>query len=357
MFVGGEFYADPAWLKDAPATARENMYFLNGGTACVTVISDFLLEHGIGKVLLPSYLCPSIVKTFERCKVAWDFYQIKEDLSIDLEDLARKASGAQAVYFINYFGFFHNPETQNFFKQVQQNGVIVIEDNAQAGFPDHLTGDFALNSIRKLAAYDGGYLITRHNMMPYLKPYAGLPNRRLPLIREYREGLYDYLFDKTGRYEALTELFQRATEYYETDLVILGDAGEYQQIERLDWQGIKQTRRDNYQYLMDWVSAIPEIRPIFPELQEDNMPFGLPVYFSGVCRDAVYEALGNAGIGLTVHWEEIRSDARTKQNKMAVDMAGRMLTLAIDQRIRKKQMDYMAMNLIRGIAAAKAGKE
>ena len=139
--------------------------------------------------------------------------------------------------------------------------------------------------------------------------------------------------------------------------MILGDAGEYQQIERLDWQGIKQIRRDNFQYLMDWVSAIPEITPIFPELQEDNMPFGLPVYFSGVSRDEVYEALGNAGIGLTLHWDEIRSDPRTKQNKIAVDMAGRMLTLAIDQRIRHKQMDYIAMNLIRGIAAAKAGKE
>jgi hypothetical protein len=355
MFVGGEFYYDQAWLRDTPANPRENMYFLNGGAACLTVISDFLLDHGIGKVLLPSYLCPSIVKAFERCNITWDFYQINQDFSIDLCDLERKITGHQTVYFINYFGFFHNLETQYFFKQLQQNGIIVIEDNAQAGFHQPLTGDFVLNSIRKLAAYDGGYLITRHPMMPYLNQYLGLLNRRLPLIREYRDQLYHYLFDKTGSYNELIQLYQRATEYYETDLVILGDPGEYQQIERLDWQGIKQIRRDNFQYLMNWVSSIPELTPIFPELQEGNMPFGLPVYFSGVSRDRVNEELGKAGIGMTIHWGDILTDPRTNQNNLAVDMAGRMLTLTIDQRIRRKQMDYLALNLIRGIAAAKSG--
>ena len=356
MFVGGEFYTDQAWLGEAPARSAgdKNIYFLNGGRACLTVISDFLRQHGIGKVLLPSYLCPSIVQTFQRSAIAWDFYQVNQDLSIDLADLARKSTQFQAVYFINYFGFFHNTETQNFFKTLQQNGILVIEDNAQAGFPDHPAGDFVFNSIRKLAPYDGGYLITPHAMQPYIDQYAGLPNRRLPLIRQYREKLARYLFDQAGSYEELVDLFQRATDYYETDLVILGDPGEFEQIERLDWPGIKQIRRDNFRYLMHWVAAIPEITPIFPSLQDDAMPFGLPVYFtSEEVSDRVYAELGKAGIGLTIHWDDIGSDARTNQNPLAVDMAGRMLTLAIDQRIRHKQLDYMALNLISGITAAK----
>ncbi len=235
---------------------------------------------------------------------------------------------------------------------MQQNKIMVIEDNAQAGFHPHQTGDFSLNSIRKLAAYDGGYLSTPYNMLPYLDKYAGLPNRRLPLIREYRQRLYHYLYDRTGSHAELVDLFQRATHYYETEQVILGDPGEYQQIERLDWQGIRQTRRDNFRYLMNWVSAIPEITPIFRELQADNMPFGLPVYFTpGGARDRVYAELGKAGIGLTIHWEDICSDPRTNQNPLAVDMASRMLTLIIDQRIRHKQLDYLALNLISATAA------
>jgi dTDP-4-amino-4,6-dideoxygalactose transaminase len=357
MFVGGEFYYDQAWIGDKPSISMENMYFLNGGSACLTVISDFLRDHGISRVLLPSYLCPSIIETFERSGIAWDFYQINEDLSIDLDDLTQKIAGFQAVYFINYFGFFHHPETQKFFKLLQQKGVFVIEDNAQVGFHDHQIGDFLFNSIRKLAPYDGGCLITKQNMTPYLNRYLGYPNRRLPLIRKYREQLYQYHFNNTGSYNELIDLFERATQYYETDLVILGDMDECRQIERLDWKGIKQIRRDNYMYLMEWVSSIPEISPIYPDLQADNMPFGLPVYFprqSGITRDLVNEQLGNAGIGLTIHWDTIRTDPRTNQNQLAVDMAGRMMTLVIDQRTRHKQMDYLAQHLIRGIASAKS---
>jgi hypothetical protein len=355
MFVGGEFYTEQAWLGNPSThlTPDHNRYFLNGGRACLTVISDFLLDHGMNKVLLPAYLCPSIVQTFERSGVGWEFYQVNQDLSIDLDDLARKLPGFQAVYFINYFGFTHNAQTQNLFKSLQQNKIIVIEDNAQAGFPDHPTGDFIFNSLRKLAAYDGGYLITRHAMQPYLERYAGLPNRRLPLIRAYRQNLAHYLFDQTGSYDQLVDLFQRATHYYETEQVILGDAGEYEQIERLDWPAIRQIRRDNFRYLMNWVASIPEITPIFGELQDDTMPFGLPVYFplGGGVRDRVNAELGKAGIGLTIHWEDICSDPRTRQNHQAVDMAGRMLTLVIDQRIRHKQLDYLALNLIAAITA------
>ena len=61
------------------------------------------------------------------------------------------------------------------------------------------------------------------------------------------------------------------------------------------------------------------------------------------------------GIGITIHLDDICSDPRTYQNLLAVDIVGRLLTLAIDQRIRHKQLDYMALNLIGGINAAKTG--
>lgn len=351
MIVGGEFYADPAWRLDTPAALRENTTFLSGGTACLTVISDFLLDHGMGKVLLPSYLCPSIVRTFERCGVGWDFYQVNEDLSIDLDDLARKASPGGAVYFINYFGFFHSATTQEYLNGLQQKGSLLIEDNAQAGFPARLSGDFAFNSIRKLAGHDGGFLTTRHDLTPYLEQYRGRPNPRLALIRAYREGLYGYLFEGRGSHAELERLFQRAEGIYESNPAVLGDEDELEQIQRLDWEGIRQARRENYEYLMNWVKQIPEISPIFAELQADNLPLGLPVYFSSASRDRVNEALGKAGIGLTIHWDEIGSDPRTRGNARAVEMAGRMLTLVIDQRMRRKQMDYLAEHLIRGIEA------
>ncbi len=353
LFVGGEFYTDNRWMSDTPTISTEGMVFLNGGQACLTVISDYLRDHGIGKFLLPTYLCPSIVTTLERCGLSYEFYQINEDLSVDLDDLAKKITRDQAVYFINYFGFLQAPAVLKFLEDLRQNGVIVVEDNAQAGFHDHPTGDFILNSIRKLVAYDGGYLITRHDLAPYLDQYHGLPNRRLAIIRDYRERLSGYLFEGEGNHSELEKLFNLAEYYYRTDLVVNGDLQERSQIERLKWELIKQIRRENYQHMLGLIRSIPEISPIFPALQADNMPFGLPVYFTGVSRDRVNAELGKAEIGLSIHWEDICSDPRTRGNPLAVDMASRMLTLAIDQRTSQKQLDYLARNLVRGIEIAK----
>ena len=353
MFVGGEFYYDQDWKADKPTLSTENMHFLNGGKACLTIIGDYLMDHGIDKILLPSYLCPSIQDALECTGLRWDFYQIKEDLSINLDDLSQKVVDAKAIYFINYFGFLHPPEVRTYLKALQQKGVIVVEDNAQAGFTDHPTGDFILNSLRKLIPFDGGYLITGHDIQPYLLKYHGLTNRRLPVIREYRQRLCDYLVNGVGSYKNLVSLYNRSEKYYASDGIVEGDPEERQRIELLDWEGIRYARRENYRYMLGLVATMPEITPIFPSLQEDNMPLGLPIYFNGVSRDTVYEYLGENRIGLFIHWEELRHDPRTNGNPLAVSMASRMLTLATDQRTHREQMEYLAEHLAKGIAKAK----
>ena len=238
MFVGGEFYYDNRWLLDKPAISTAGMTFLNGGQACLVVISEYLLDHGIKHILLPTYLCPSIVTTLEQCGLICDYYQINLDFSIDLDDLAKKVLDHQAVYFINYFGFFHPETVQHYLAGLRQQGVIVVEDNAQAGFTNHRTGDFIFNSMRKLAPYDGGYLITSHDVSAFVKKYQGRLNRRLPVIRAYRKQLADYLYKGKGDHAELVQMYKLAEDYYESDRVVEGDPQERQHIEHLDWEGI-----------------------------------------------------------------------------------------------------------------------
>lgn len=350
MFVGGEFYYDGLWGIQTPTIATEKMVFLNGGKACLTVICDNLLSRNQHSILLPSYLCPTILQTIEGSGLEYAFYQVNEDFSIDLEDLSRKIGAFPAVYFINYFGFLHSAATIELFKDYQRQGGIVVEDNAQAAFHNHPTGDFIFNSLRKFIPFDGGYLVTPENGIPSLGKYAGRPNRRLPIIRKYREQLYAYLIEDNGDFDTLDVQFNLAEEYYQADQVVLGDSQEREHIEHLDWPGIKAVRRENYQYLMDRLVSLPEIKPIFPALQPDNMPLGLPVYFSGVSRDAVNEELGNHEIGLTIHWDDILNHPRICRNVLAVDMARRILTLPVDQRTNHAQLDYLVMQLKRAIA-------
>ncbi len=350
LFVGGEFYDDPDWQLDRPALSSGDAHFLNGGRACLAVIAGYLLGHGIHRILLPSYLCPSILDVFQRQRLGWAFYRVNQDLSIDLDDLEVKARDFPAVYFINYFGFPHAAQTLSALKDLQKSGKLLVEDNAQAGFPDKGIGDFAFNSLRKLAPFDGGYLFTHLVIEPFLHKGEPVPNRRLPLMRAYRRELRGYLLNGRGSYRRLAALHARAERFYEEDNVITGDLFERERIERQDWQGMRRKRRENYQYLLERLPDIPEIKPLFPMLNEDASPLGLPVYVKGVSRDGLYDYLGEHSIGLFIHWQEILGDARFNAVPETCDMAARMLTLTCDQRTSQNQLDYLLDYLKKGVA-------
>ena len=345
LFVGGEFYYDNQWKTELPSFPSEGTVFLNGGKACLIVICDYLRDHGIHQVLLPAYLCPTIVDTLESCGLHCDYYNVSTSFTIDTNDLEHHLREKQAVYFINYFGFSHSPSTLNYLSSLRDAGRIVIEDNAQAGFLTHVTGDFAFNSMRKLCPFDGGYLKTVYNIKPYLAAYTGKENRRLPIIRQYRSQLRDYLFEDIGDSELLEALFTQAESYYASDGVVLGDEQERHQIEHLNWAAIKQVRRQNYTTLLRSISGIKAISPIFPTLLPDNMPLGLPVYVRDGLRDQLNEYLGENGIGLTIHWEDLLTDPRLNGNTLAVEMTRNILTLAIDQYTGQKQLDYLSYTI------------
>ena len=61
------------------------------------------------------------------------------------------------------------------------------------------------------------------------------PNRRLPVIREYRKHLAEYLFQGTGDHDELVQMYKLAEKYYESDLIVEGDPQEREQIEQ--WIG------------------------------------------------------------------------------------------------------------------------
>lgn len=345
LFVGGEFYYDERWRAEQPSDPSHGALFLNGGKACLTLICDYLQEQGIKRVLLPSYLCPTIVDTLEACGVGLDYYNVGVDLSIDTQDLGQQLRQNQAVYFINYFGFDASPAVLAYLAGLRQQGKLLIEDNAQAGFPSQGIGDFSFNSMRKLCPYDGGYLKTDLDLRPYLQAYQGRPNRRLPLIRQYRSQLRDYLFDEVGDHATLEALYAQTEAFYASDNVVLGDEGERQGVERLDWPAIRQARRQNYKHLMQLIAGNRAITPIFPNLQADNMPLGLPVYVRGNLRDRLNDYLGERGIGLTIHWEDLASDPRLNGHALAVKMASRILTLTVDQYTSLEQLEYLADTL------------
>ena len=347
MFVGGEFYDDSRWTVPSSVLNTNGLYFLNGGRASLTVITDYLLSIGITRILLPSYLCPSILDVLDQKGLGYSFYQVNSDFSIDLRNLEVQIKTMKAMYIINYFGFQHSPEILDFIRSKQQSGVFVIEDNCQSGFANKTVGDFVFNSMRKVCACDGAYVATRINLSTFIDKYQGRPNHRLPLIRDYRRLLPSYLFNGQGRREDLERLFYQAESLYESDGVVIGDPLERQKIEHMDWTAIRKIRRENYNRLLEGIFQLPALVPIYPSLQGDNMPLGLPVYLNEPDRDQLLETLADESISLTVQWDALLTDPRTNANPLTVGMANKIITLPVDQYTNSEQIKYLLSQLNR----------
>lgn len=128
-----------------------------------------LAHAGVGpehSVLLPAYHCTSMVKP-----VVWRgakpvFYKIKEDTSVDLDDVEAKLDRTSRVLLVpHYFGFPQDNAAIRSF--CDKHGLVYLEDCAHsffgssAGKPLGAFGDYAIASPWKFfPTFDGGIIVS-----------------------------------------------------------------------------------------------------------------------------------------------------------------------------------------------------
>lgn len=340
-YIGGEFWYDSNIICRERQLDGNNAYFLSGGQASIQIICDYLNEHDIKSVLLPAYLCPTILDCFENNKIKWTFYKIKENFRIDLEDLRSKCINKKAIFFINYFGFSLTSKEKNIFIEMRNSGRVLIEDNVQCLFNKNPIGNFIFNSFRKFVAYDGCFLYSDYNLEKYLEKYKSRENSRLLIIRRARSMKKEFILSNKGSERYYLESFNQAEqEYYKGNQPISGDLDEKFSIEHLDWNSIIRKRRENYCYLVNKIKNIRDITILFPLLEEDQVPLGLPVYIKKEKRNKLKNDLKKNNIFLPIHWS-LSTDKRFESNDREVIMSENILTLVIDQRYSFVDLDYL----------------
>ena len=340
-FIGGEFWYDPQYRTDAVNVVPQGMTFLNGGEAALRLICDSLISQGIREILLPSYVCSTLADAFDRYGVEYTFYLIREDFRIDLADLRQKAPGFEVLYVIDYFGYGFTDEEVAVFDQFKAQGILVIEDDAQAGFNRASLANIHFNSLRKIVPYDGSFFYSDRDMSQSLEKFTGLANQRLPVIREYRRVFADLIASGAESFDVLNPLFEQAETHYYKDLVVLGDPDERLAAGRLDWAAIEAVRKANQRRLYDRLADVPGIEIIFPNVSPYGPPLGFPIYVRDGRRDALLDYLRERNVYPPVHWD-VLNDPRINKIPETVNMSARIITLLLDQRFSLEDMDYQA---------------
>lgn len=167
MEIGSEFYIDydeikkdnnkkiPSWLSK-----YGEITFINSGRGALRLIIQILKSKGLKTIMVPSYICDSVILPILTEDFIVYFYDIDSEFKTDENSILQKEF--DAIIIMDYFGL--NTETISIetLKKLKQQGVILIEDTTHSMLKKTLKKnliDFYFGSIRKWFGLPSGAFV------------------------------------------------------------------------------------------------------------------------------------------------------------------------------------------------------
>ncbi len=327
--IGGEFPIAITDLLKAPSVSRVNdgtYHYASGRAALYQILKYLKEEKGITSILLPDYLCDTILVPIRKLAIEYTFFPLNEKLELEKDKFKEVYKKNSVVLLINYFGLQDLSEQIAIIRNIDAD-VIIIEDDVQAyyEFKKPLGNiDFKYTSLRKTFAIpDGGLVKTEHPLSIIDKPNTfGQYKAASSLMKAMREGNFDdsvYLdISKIGGSKIDDEL--------DCSMSLVSE----RLYACLDEEEVKARRQKNAKYLTEKMSekGIPTLLPV----SEDKVPLFVPILLEN--RDEVRKQMFQHEIFSPVHWPLVGMKVQK-----GAEMTAHELSLVVDQRYELKDMD------------------
>lgn len=321
-------------------------------------------------ILVPAYICKAAVEPFEAYGACVEFYGIRRDCTVDLDELEAKIRPeTKVILAVHYFGF---PGPIHELRDLcDRRGLLLFEDCAHVlrGRVDSQSlgsfGDASVFSYRKfLPMFDGAELRLRGAKAPKSGSYR--PERSLFWMRAAKHIAGQALEWSTGSFAkalshanrmlrgqyasaeapsapALTtqESVDNNSASFDPALVQQPVTGPSRWVLRHSNFGVVAgRRRENYQFLDGQLRNVAGVTPLFSTLSEGVCPWVYPLFLDDV-PDA-HLLLRAAGIP-AVTWGGVRPNRVTKEDFPAADfLYENLLFLPVHQNLSREQLITMA---------------
>lgn len=322
MLIGGFYHIDPELLQKEPqgqdfelrcdtqGVYNRKVYTGNGRTAASYILLNavHLTEEDV--ILLPDYLCVSVLNSLEVCPAKFRFYRVRRDLTIDVEDmLAKIDEKVKVLYVIHYFGVPQPIEVADAVKKAAQDHELVIfEDLTQTIYtrePGRIGfGDFLTASTRKwMPMTDGGILAIRDGVdcpdAPLANAYDEAVYKQL-LISIFRD-YYDAHPGKDISYYLQLEKEANAARYLDFTPRAMTELAQRIMF-NMDHEASARQRRENYMCLYEGLKDIPGLELAQGPLDTEGkyVPFGMVLLTEN--RDDFYAYLTERRVIPEIQW-------------------------------------------------------
>ena len=363
MIIGGEQELNPETINRAVEKPFvfpfESYQTVATGRTGIKLVLTTIRERENQSVLLPSYLCPSILLPCEECQAKITYFAINEDLTVDLEDLGDKVRRMRpdVILFIDYFGFPISHSARcvlNAFKEK----CTVIEDCVQGSLIEFEepeiggTGHFAITSFRKyLPVPDGGVVVSTAPIdFPILPPLSSAFINNRILAKFMRHEFIGGRLPHAGIEEAYLQLFDWAEKEIDSE-VPWCDMSLFTRnmLSQIDIAQSAKSRRANFAFLLQAFKEDDQLRsigaPLFSSLPPSVSPLAFPLAILDANRDHVRRKLRECSIYCPIHWN-LPLQIKEREFPAAHALSSRMLSLPIDQRYGESEMQYILERLL-----------
>jgi len=321
------------------------------------------------QVLVPAYICAAAVEPIAAYGAEPVFYRIARDVSADLADVeARINPRTRAILAVHYFGF---PSDIGAFRALcDRHGLFLIEDCAHVlrgevdGRPLGSFGDASVFSWRKLLPLDnGGELVLNGGQRELRVDWS---REGLRFTVKVAKDLFDR-FVEAGHHPVLRAFSRtlgsarwivvrpadRASDAAPllaagSDSVSFIPALVNQPMSRLsrflldrsDIARVAAQRRANYLRLLEGLSQVEGVRPLFRALPEGICPWVFPALFEN--QSNAHHLLREHGIP-AVSWDEVKPAGFSEQMFPDAEFLYQNLVfLPVHQDLEEKHLDAIA---------------
>ena len=327
--IGGEFDIAVTDIQntDGQPLACLDIYSYSSGRAALYQILNYLKnEKAVKHILLPDYLCSSVLIPVKALNLKFTFYQIDDNLELIKESFVKSYFAGTAILIINYYGLKNLDNQVKAIREVDENAII-IEDDVQAYYEfmkPLINVDFKFTSLRKTFAIpDGGLVKTKFHLPIVDKPNTfGQYKYAAALLKSMREGNFNdniYL-----------ELFEKGEDLIDVELECGMSHIANKLYSSVFEEHVKYMRINNANYLIKELEKIG-VTPIL-SLNEDHVPLFIPIALEN--RDKVRNAMFKEQIFCPVHWP--LEGLNIRRGKI---LAEKELSLIIDQRYGLEEMN------------------
>lgn len=358
-----------------PLKHERSCYFFSARYALAAGIKALGISSG-DKVLLPAYNCGVEIDPFKHFGIETGFYRIDRSLQVDLDDLLQKIDGGVKAILVTHFLGFPQP-IEKIKKICMQKQIYLIEDCAHAFLSEingkdlGAYGDISIFSLLKtLSVPNGGLLVINNQDITYQQNledpnffstfyYAAelLKNRTSLDNNSYRErmgqlvygGLYNFLsmirillagFRKYLHPKGL--YLVRPDSYIFNENICSWGISELSKVilRGLDFGRIKDTRRKNFQYLLEYF--LKHKRGDLPcrELPSGVCPLFFPIILeSPEQREKLHQTLKERGVVTHDWWKRFHPEVPWEQFPDVVYLKERLFGLPIHQDLTYDHLD------------------